>query len=244
MKPLITVLMSVVLVPAAYTSGYSAHPSLTNGAISYTSNDGRRKNIEIGKRCDDLWVAPDESIIAFIAIDKAFPGTDSGPNPFIVESSLYIARKTERFRPARVNLKEIVVDGKPWKIVRYPSVSPDLSKVYFSVPYTMKDWKLMSVSLPDGANIAISDEVTYCIVWGGHYSGDLLLLRNVYEPTNEGLFCFRRDGAGAQIRIDDPDCIGFAGFAARWSRERGGACTEGASDLRSLGSKNLEHMLP
>ena len=100
----------------------------------------------------------------------------------------------------------------------------------------MKDWKLISVSLRNSATSIITDEVTYCVVWGGRYSGDLLLLEDVYQPADEGLRCFLRDSKGAQIRIDDPDCSGFTGFAARWSRERGGACSEGTDGVDSESS--------
>jgi hypothetical protein len=233
-KPLVTAsMLLVVLLPVAYASGQTSHPSLSKGVISYTADDGRRKEIRIARRCADLWVAPDESVIAFIAITKVFPGMEKSPDPFIVESSLYIARKADGFRPIRVYLKRIVLDGEAWKIVRCPSVSPDHQTVYFSVPYTMKDWKLISVSLRNGAISMITDHVTYCVVWGGRYSGDLFFLKYVYEPTDKGLQCFVRDRAGSELGIDDPDCGAFTEFAARWSRERGGTCSEPPEGLDS-----------
>lgn len=215
-----------VLLLAAGTWGESSRPSLTNGVISYRAGDGRRRDIQIGRRCADLWVAPDGSVIAFIAIEKAFPGTGNGPEPFIEESSVYVAWKADGFRPVRIDLKRIVLNGMSWKIVRSPSVSPDGKMLYFSVPFTMKDSKLFSVSLPNGDNRPLTDEVSYCVVWGGRYAGDLLLLRDIYVPVNQGLGCFLRDNAGAQTRIEDFDCVGFNEFAARWSREQGGTCTE------------------
>jgi hypothetical protein len=47
----------------------SIQATLDNGVIHYTAADGQRKAINVGTKCADLWVAPDESVIAFVAIE-------------------------------------------------------------------------------------------------------------------------------------------------------------------------------
>jgi hypothetical protein len=54
-----------MLLPAA-----NNHFTISNGAVIHIDEAGRRHRIVVGKECADLWVAPDESAIAFIAIDK------------------------------------------------------------------------------------------------------------------------------------------------------------------------------
>jgi hypothetical protein len=83
--------------------------TLDNGVIRYTAADGQRKSINVGKKCADLWVAPDESVIAFIAIEKDLGPDPAAPEvaPYITESSIYIARKSGGFAPVRVNVGPI-----------------------------------------------------------------------------------------------------------------------------------------
>jgi len=47
--------------------GEAVRPTLSNGVVTYVAEDGHRHQIQVGKKCADLWVAPDESILAFIA---------------------------------------------------------------------------------------------------------------------------------------------------------------------------------
>jgi hypothetical protein len=205
-----------------------ARPSLHAGVIQFTSRNGDRKEIQIGKGCADLWVAPDESAIAFIGIEKIAFGTEKSTDPDIAESSLYIARKADNFKPVMRPFKQVRIEGTPWRILRLPSLSPDGKTAYFAVPVTMKDWALMSVSLPTGVPRVVRDHVEYCVVWGGRYSGALLTLENVYEPKADGLRCFLTTGVGRSTRLNDGgDCTGFLSFASRWASQHQGSCTTG-----------------
>jgi hypothetical protein len=78
--------------------------TLSNGIVTYEEN-GRRKEIQVGKKCADLWVSPDESVVAFIAIHKSKPATPQEIEPFIQESSIYIARKSDHFKPVHLAVK-------------------------------------------------------------------------------------------------------------------------------------------
>jgi hypothetical protein len=203
----------------------SAKPSLDKGVIHITSRSGDRGEIQIGKRCSDLWVAPDESVIAFIGIERVIPGTEDDASPAISESSVYVAREVDDFRPIRLPFEQVEVQGRPWRVFRGPSVSPDGKTAYFSVPVTMKDRTLMSVSLPTGVPRVLHDHVEYCVIWGGPKSGALLTLENVYEPRFDGLRCYATSVAGRRTRLnDDGDCSAFLDFASRWARQHKGSC--------------------
>src|SRR5215831_9286650 len=122
--------------------GASARPTLSNGVVTYTDERGRRETIRLGKRCVDLWVAPDESVMAFIAVEKERPWQAQEIESFIEESSIYIARKSDHFKPVRMNVN-LLIDGRIWSVAREPKVSPDGRQVYFLVPNTTAAWTLM-----------------------------------------------------------------------------------------------------
>ena len=222
------VLASTFLI-ALQCSGEAVRPMLSRGVVSYVTQDGQRREIQVGRRCADLWVAPDESAIAFIAIERAQPATANEIEPFIEESSIYIAHKADHFRPVHLVVK-VTIDGRTWKVVRQPSLSPDLKTVYFSVPYTMTSWKLLSTLLPARFYRTIGDADSYCVIWGGEHSGEVLMeSRREADPKdpNPGVTypCYLRSKAGRLTKVADGDqCWGFSDFAARWSREQGGTC--------------------
>lgn len=169
-------------------------------------------------------MAPDDSIVAFVSIDKAQPATANGSEPFIEESSIYVARKSDRFKPVRL-VENVVIDGRTWRVVRQPSLSPDLKTVYFSVPFTMTTWKLLSMPLSGHSYTTIGNADSYCAIWGGEYSGGLLM--QIRREANSGVSypCYLRSKSGALEKAADEDqCWGFGDFAARWSREHGGNC--------------------
>ncbi len=200
-----------------------AKPTLRAGVIHFVES-GQERVIPLDKPCADLWVSPDERVIAFITVQEAAFGTENAADPAIDESSVYIARKAEHYKPLRLPFPQVVIGGSVWRVFRSPSVSPDQKTVYFSVPVTMKDWKLMRFPLAAGPPRELFDQSEYCVIWGGAYSGSLLTLENVYEPQSEGLQCFVRNGSGGRNRMDDRDCTAFLTFAAKWARQHHGEC--------------------
>jgi len=219
-----SVFLFCALLVALDGRGQALHPTLSHGVVGYIAEDGQRRQVEVGKKCADLWVAPDDSIIAFVAVDKAQPPTANESEPFIEESSIYVARKSDHFKPVHL-VVSVVIDGRTWKVVRQPSVSPDLKTVYFSVPFTMTTWKLLSTPLQDHSYTTIGDADSYCVIWGGDDSGELLM--QVRREANTGVSypCYLRSKSGTLTRVAGEDqCWGFGEFAARWSREHGGKC--------------------
>src|ERR1035438_7074626 len=112
------------LVAVVCGAAQPARPSLHAGVIQFTARGGSRKEVQIGKRCADLWVAPDESVIAFIGIERAIAGTENSTSPAIDESSVYIARKADNFKAVRLPFEQVEIEGVRWRIFRSPSVSP------------------------------------------------------------------------------------------------------------------------
>jgi hypothetical protein len=182
----------------------------------------------VGKKCADLWVSPDGGAFAFISIEKAQPATANEAEPFIEESAIYIARRADHFVPVHVVVRP-VVDGRTWKVVRQPSLSPDLNTVYFSVPYTMTSWKLLSSSLSAGSYRILDDADSYCVVWGGEHSGQLLMQKrheaDPNGPSGVTYPCYLRSKSGVLAKVANEDqCRSFSEFATQWSRDRGATC--------------------
>jgi len=213
--------------------GQKTAPSLSGGIIRFIAKSGQEKEIQVGKACGDLWVSPDETVIAFISIEKGSPPKPPYDldNPFIEESAIYVAKRSEDFRPVRVALEPVIIDGRRSLVFRQPSLSPDLKILYFSVPYTMTSWKLMSASLQNGHVKSISDADDYCVIWGGTDSGDLLAVArtNEYDPTLRGYYpgypYFLMTNSGAKTRLENKEDLPFDQFVDQWSRHRGGACS-------------------
>src|SRR5258708_4431597 len=94
-KSMYPLLLLGALTPLGYSQ--AIHPTLVDGVITYAGEDGMPRQIEIGKRCADLWVAPDKSAFAFIAIDRFGGWEDSGET--VAASTLYIARRADHYAP-------------------------------------------------------------------------------------------------------------------------------------------------
>lgn len=210
---------------AAQSSAQPMPPKLSNGVITYTTSTGKQGFINVGRKCADLWVSPDQSVIAFIAIDKE-SGHSPDNRPVIEKSTIYIARQSDHFAPIRVRLRPIVINGRLWEVVRNPRISPDHRTMFFEIPYTITTSKVMSVAQPSTAYKTIGDATAYCVNWGGKRSGDLLLQRRHFsdDPSTGVVYrCYLRNQSGMETKIAD-ECSNFQEFANRWSREQGGAC--------------------
>lgn len=204
-----------------------ARPTLTNGVISYFGPGGERESIRVRESCADLWVSSDDSVIAFITIDrKEAPSPTDYGEQLIEKSSIYTAYRANHFAPVRVVSRSFSVEGSSWPVLRDPRVSPSLKTLYFSVPYTETTSKIMSVSLVDGSYKEIGDASDYCVIWGGGHAGYLITQRRYIpaDPSKGVTYqCYLRDRSGEESRLTE-ECSQFRAFAAEWSRARGGSC--------------------
>jgi len=205
--------------------GQSIKPTLSNGVITYLREDGQQATMQVRRECADLWVSPDESVIAFITLDKIEPPTRE--YGYLEESSIYIARRSDHFKPIQVHLRPIHISQR--KVVRQPSLSPDLKTLYFLVPSYMTSWTLISTQLSSSPNTKITDLIGdgYCVIWGGRFSGDLLL--NLRQQGKNGIDypCFHRAKDGQLTKIGTGnECFEFTNFALEWSQKHGGICLE------------------
>ena len=222
---LFTLVSILALAPLAIMRAGGISAKVTNGKITYLGEDGHSREIDVGRPCADLWVSPDERVLAFIAIDQAKPPTAGEIAPFIEESRIYVAIKSDHFKPVLIGSSPVSVDGRPWKVFRLPSVSPDLKTVYFMIPATMTSWKLMSTPLRGGQSKAVSDAGAYCVIWGGHHSGELLMLTRVETSGAAPFVTYRIElfdrTASRTLIAPDRDAARFGEIASRWAeRER------------------------
>jgi len=216
-----TALLTGVTVACAQSTSFR----LVRGVVTYSSSDGKEHEIAIGKRCADLWTNRDGSVAAFIAVEKERPPWGPAGESFIEESSVFIARKSDDFRPIHIAV-DIELDGRRWRTAREPKVSPDYSTLYFFVPDFMTSWALIGKPLAGGEPRLIGRGTDYCVVWGGRNSGDLGILTS-FEPQEpwRGVShpCYMRASSGTMTKIAD-ECADFERLTGQWSRERGGTC--------------------
>jgi hypothetical protein len=204
-------------------------PMLKDGVITYLAKNGERTNVQIDRPCADLWVAPDEKLIAFITLDKTDKSRTINDVGYLEESSIHIAMKSDNFKPLTIAMKPISIRGMRWKVVREPSLSPDLKTLYFTVPSAMTSWSLFSTQMPTGENnlITVGKGSGYCVIWGGSHSGDLLInIRTIGEAMPSASYpCFLRNKNGKLKRVArDNECAEFWNYAPKWSQKNGGVC--------------------
>jgi hypothetical protein len=204
--------------------------TLHDGAISHTDATGTTNVIDVGRKCADLWVAPDESAIAFVAVDSARPSSDQAlgynQEPLPERTSIYVARRSTGFQPVFVTSEPVTIGNRAWYVLRNPCLSPDGDKLYFSIPYTMTTWKIISISIASRQREVLGDASNFCVVWFGEYSGgQLLQSRYLPEDPAAGVSyrCDFRADSGARRKVAG-DCSPFEQFAAKWSSEHGGTC--------------------
>jgi len=204
---------------------------LKDGAISYRTETGVARSIRVGRKCTDLWVAPDGSAIAFVAIDKEQSAENDLLNyeqePLIERSRLYVARKSNGFLPVLAASAPVTIEGRQWHVLRSPSLSPDGKQVYFSVPYTMTTSRIFVVDLRSGARQTLGDATDYCIVWNGDYSGSQLIQRrSLPQEATAGVTyqCYLRRRTGTIEKVTD-SCDSFTAFVSAWVAQHGGTCT-------------------
>lgn len=222
---LATILCAVPCVTPAQTQRISPRIG-DDGQITYRSASGSRTAVPVGLRCSDLWVAPDESVIAFIADPNSRAGTPVRSDVPLERNEVFVAFQSDGFAPINVTpAKPIVINGRPWQIFRQPRVLPDLRTVLFTVPYTLTTSKLISEPV-QGIPVVRGDESEYCAVWGGDSSGGLLTQQRHIAADSSGGVAYRcyflrfPGEAGALAG----DCENFQEFARRWSSARGGRC--------------------
>ena len=227
-----SVLLTVSALYAGLATASSAPqasaPALKDGSISYTDDKGISHRIDVGGRCSDLWVAPGGSAIAFIRIDASQPDPFA-IEPFIKKSTVFIAIKAEAFAPHRVIFPSPKIDGRTWSVFRDPVTSPDLRTVYFDVPAAGTSAALMSVPATGGTATLIAYEQGYCVMWGGQYNGDLLMIAQRPGRPDEGLvqWYYRASNRRTMIPIGNRDRDGdFGTFVRKWANRYGGTCQD------------------
>jgi hypothetical protein len=198
---------------------------LVNGTVSYTEM-GQRHSIALGKKAADLWVAPDESIVAFIGIDKFDPPSS------IVRSTLYVAKRADQFKPILIDVNSALETmRRGYGVIRQPSVSPDMKTLYFALPEYATSWTLMSVALT--VSVSHIQQVQdllrdYCVAWGGVHTGEMLMILRHNPPLTglEGVTypCYLRTKSGRleEVAAESACFASFPEWATKWLREHGG----------------------
>jgi len=195
-----------------------ASPMLVDGVISVVEN-GHRVALPAGNKCTDLWIAPDESAIAFVDMT-------SQEESLIVTTRVYLALKAQHFRPVSIALRPVRIDGRLWRLFRNPRISSDLKSVFINIPYTSTTSKIVRFSLTTGKQEILGDATDYCVVWGGRHRNEMVTqFRYIPNDPAKGVVyeCKVRDSTGKETKIG-ADCEDFEEFAMKWALDSGGSC--------------------
>jgi len=210
----------------AFGEGLSARID-ENGVVSYLSAAGRRVDLTVGFRCSDLWVAPDESAIAFIAdLGRKAGAVDIAPDELPLRTEVFVALRRDGFTP--VNLTPsmpVLIDGRSWEVFRHPRLTPDLNTVLFGVPYTLTTSQIIRETFGQAARV-VGDATDFCVVWGGSASGDLLIQNRQLDPNPRAgveYRCYVWQSLAHATGVGE-DCEDFFEFSQRWAGARGGVC--------------------
>jgi hypothetical protein len=154
----------------------SLEVTLVDHVITYTDESGHRQRIDVGKPCDDLWVAPDESAFAFIGIDKYMNFPDF-PSPDVIATTVYIARRSDHFTPKPIT-DTVHPGSSEYHQLHFPSISSDGAYVFF-VYIPGNAAFLYAHNLRTGTNESLDVDGTrsvvgYCTIWGGRSAGGVL----------------------------------------------------------------------
>ena len=202
--------------------------TLKDGVISYSDGTAERSVVQVDGPCSDLWVSPDEQMIAFIRIDESRPDP-LAIAPFIERSTIFVAARSTHFKPARVALEPPQVAKREWNVFRAPALSPDLKTVYFLVPAAGTVWFLMSVPVEGGTARPVTWVEAYCVLWGGASSGDLLAVIRGEPDDSRGVthlyYHYGASGSAEQIGTREHDGD-WRDVVRAWTRRRGGSCEE------------------
>ena len=232
----IALVVGCVLVLEHSSKAESLRPVIESGVISWTDDSGKRKKLEIGSRCADLWISPDEGTIAFVALEQLEPNNGTAlqwekGTMFVASSSIYIATRSSHFAPVlavRGSFRIALPHLEYSSILRSPSLSEDGDTVFFRIPYGGATGLLMKKSLTTGKISRVIEMVEYCPVWGGSASGDLLLMRRRQGHTIE-YWCEVMTRGGLLAVLNGGQCM-LNLFGPEWSIKKGGACPIAVSD--------------
>lgn len=200
----------------------SIQPELKDGVLSYLTKDRKRKSINVGASCSDLWVAPDESVLAFISIDRSRP-SDIDKRPFVLTSTLYVARRNDDFIPVRIALKVLKIDERDWQVFLKPKVLPDGETVIFNVPTSMTSYDLFAYHLKTGLISQVGDTIDYCVQWGGEKSGTILMQRRRWIADKFVFQCCTRSLGKGDAQVF-PGCEDFEESMKDWGQAHEGIC--------------------
>jgi len=220
------ILTAVMAIPSA---AGTASITLKDGVVSYSDPNAGRSTVQVGGPCADLWVSPDGQEIAFIRIDRSRPNPYA-IEPFIEQSTIFVASRSAGFKPVRVDFEPPEVDGRHWNVFRTPRVSPDLHTVYFLIPAAGTSWFLMSAPISGGPAKPITWVEDYCVIWGGVHPGDLLaVIRGEPPDAARGVahLYYHYSASGAEELIGNRESSGgFEDVARAWTHKYGGACEQ------------------
>lgn len=157
--------------------------------------------------------------------------SDLGPDPaapelppYITESSIYIARKSAGFAPARVNVGPIRAYGRDSKAFRNPRVAPGEGSVLFSAVFSINSYVVFAHDLETGQNKDIGAAVEWCVEWGGSRNGSVLTQRRYISENGIKHRCYAWSAPGNEAALAD-ECEYFDELASAWSHNNGGICS-------------------
>jgi hypothetical protein len=188
------------------------HFQIEKGRISYEDSHNRLRYIEVRKPCLDLWVSPDESVIAFISVDDS-DGEDLNGDPFVTKSTVYVARRETGFRPETAS-SDTAPSGFSY---RFPKVLSDRKTVIVGLPTSATSMTLEAIK-PNRQNIRLAQSVVrFCSIWNGPHRGEIIAQQRVLLDDSVGARCIHIGVGGKPFEVPI-DCSHFVAASEAWSK--------------------------
>jgi hypothetical protein len=204
----------------ALTSVGAAEPKLDvelRGEVVMIFRDGREQALDVGWPCADLWVSPDKTVIAFVAVKKLGPRLSGLPQ----DTAIYVAFQKDGFKPVPIGVTSVMLAHRQWRVFRRPRVMPNVGSVVFAVPYTATADKLFAVKIPHGRAVPIGDASEYCAISKGKFTGQLITQVRTSDVTNGVSYSCRLRSLIGKEAVLNRHCEDFDDFVSTWTALNG-----------------------
>lgn len=197
------VLLSVFIRASHYIAGNGDRPARMASmkvwvwlAVSFACFAGSMPKCEEGRlrweqkgsnelTCGDFWMAPDQSAVVMTAVDRSN----------LKETFFLLWQSKQPMTLVELRVPELDREALPHgRLFRYPQLSPDGKLLYFEIPVSMTGVsQLLSITVNEKRRVeAVTHEAEYCVVWGGKYSGRLLVTQRESGDSLERPIVYRR----------------------------------------------------
>ena len=172
--------MKLVISLLASFVSFAGMPRCENGRLQWEEKGGYSDFV-----CGDSWTAPDRSVLVMTAVGN------SNPN----ETYFLLWQSNRPTILTEVRVPALDRKAPPYeRLFRYPQLAPDRRLLYFEILASVTGVsQLFSITTNEDRRVkAVTYEAEYCVIWGGKYSGKLLVTQRERGDSLDRPVVYRR----------------------------------------------------